>query len=150
MKIIILYLIPIPPFLLYQKLPSYELTHLNTYRQALKTRRIGGKDNDQIDIIEKNENMVSQQKDLEEKDGEIERLLKEMLDYKTKFEELMEENDELRKGMKQILEDVKEQDGQSDVLIHCPSLEKLVGMYNIIILYLSLHSKHPWCSKGKN
>ena len=102
--------------------------NFNTYRQALKARRIGGKDNDQIDIIEKNENMVSQQKDLEEKDEEIERLLKEMLDYKTKFEELMEENDELRKGMKQILEDVKEQDGQSDVLIHCPSLEKLVGM----------------------
>ena len=122
----------------------------NTYRQALKARKIGGKDNDQIDIIEKNENMVSQQKDLEEKDGEIERLLKEMLDYKTKFEELMEENDELRKGMKQILEDVKEQDGQSDVLIHCPSLEKLVGMYKIIILYLSLHSTHACCSKCKN
>ena len=103
--------------------------HLNTYRQALKARRVGGKDNDPIDIIEKNESMVSQQKDLEEKDEEIQRLLKEMLDYKTKFEELMEENDELRKGMKQILEDVKEQDGQSDVLIHCPSLEKLVGMY---------------------
>jgi DNA repair exonuclease SbcCD ATPase subunit len=116
----------------------------------LKARKIGGKDNDQIDIIEKNENMVSQQKDLEEKDGEIERLLKEMLDYKTKFEELMEENDELRKGMKQILEDVKEQDGQSDVLIHCPSLEKLVGMYKIIILYLSLHSTHVCCSKCKN
>ena len=115
----------------------------------MKARRIGGKDNDQIDIIEKNENMVSQQKDLEEKDEEIERLLKEMLDYKTKFEELMEENDELRKGMKQILEDVKEQDGQSDVLIHCPSLEKLVGMYKIIILYLSL-STHGCCSKGKN
>ena len=106
----------------------------------MKARRIGGKDNDPIDIIEKNENMVSQQKDLEEKDEEIERLLKEMLDYKTKFEELMEENDELRKGMKQILEDVREQDGQSDVLIHCPSLEKIVGMYKINILYLSLHT----------
>ena len=31
------------------------MTLLNTYRQALKARRIGGKDNDQIDIIEKNE-----------------------------------------------------------------------------------------------
>ena len=127
-------------------LVSNNRTHFNTYRQALKARRIGGKDNDQIDIIEKNENMVSQQKDLEEKDEEIERLLKEMLDYKTKFEELMEENDELRKGMKQILEDVKEQDGQSDVLIHCPSLEKLVGMYKIIILCL----KFIYSEKAKN
>ena len=123
---------------------SNNRTHPNTYRQALKARKIGGKDNDQIDIIEKNENMVSQQKDLEEKDEEIGRLLKEMLDYKTKFEELMEENDELRKGMKQILEDVKEQDGQSDVLIHCPSLEKLVGMYKC------MYSTHACCSKCKN
>ena len=58
------------------------------HRQALKARRKGSNDTDQIDIIEKNENIVSQQKDLEDKEEEIERLLKEMVEYKTKFEEL--------------------------------------------------------------
>ena len=105
------------------------------FRQALKARRKGSNDADQIDIIEKNENIVSQQKDLEDKEEEIERLLKEMVEYRTKFEELLEENDELRKGMKQILEDVREQDGQSDVVIQCPSLEKLVGI---------LDARHLW------
>ena len=101
----------------------------------MKARRSGTKDTDQMDIIEKNESLVTQQKDLEEKEEEVQRLLKEMLEYKTKFEELFEENDELRKGMKQILEDVREQDGQSDVLIQCPSLEKLVGI---------LDARHLW------
>ena len=45
----------------------------------------------------------------------------------------MEENNELRKGMKQILDDIREQDGQSDVLIQAPALEKLVG--KLIFIY---------------
>ena len=116
-------------------LNSEDLQAIEDYKQALKSRRKGSNDTDQIDIIEKNENIVSQQKDLEDKEEEIERLLKEMVEYKTKFEELFEENDELRKGMKQILEDVREQDGQSDVVIQCPSLEKLVGI---------LDARHLW------
>ena len=37
----------------------------------MKARRKGSNDTDQIDIIEKNENIVSQQKDLEDKEEEI-------------------------------------------------------------------------------
>ena len=44
----------------------------------MKARRSGSKDYEQIDIIEKNENLVSQQKDLEEKDEEIDRLSHEV------------------------------------------------------------------------
>lgn len=119
-------------------LNAEDLLAIDEYRQALKSRRNGpNKDNDSLDAIQKHENIIAQQRDIEEKEAEIEKLQKEMVDYKNKFEDLLEENDDLRKGMQEILEDIKTQDGKSDVLIHCPALEKLVGI---------LDAKHLWGS----
>ena len=45
----------------------------------------------------------------------------------------------LTKGMKEILEEVKEHDGKSDVIIQCPALEKLVGILDARHLWGSYH-----------
>ena len=120
-------------------LNSEDLQAMEEYRQALKSRRQGSKDQDNMEVIEKHENIVAQQKDMEEKIAEIEQLQKELVEYKTNYEELLEENDDLRKGMKEILEEVKEQDGKSDVMIQCPALEKLVGILDARHLWGSYH-----------
>ena len=120
-------------------LNSEDLQAMEEYRQALKSRRQGLKDQDNFEIIEKHENVVFQQKEMEEKIREIEQLQIGVVEYKTKYEELLEENDDLRKGMKEILQDVKDQDGKSDVMIHCPALEKLVGILDARHLWGSYH-----------
>jgi chromosome segregation ATPase len=112
-----------------------DLQSMEEYRQALKSRRNGFKDYDNNEVLQKHETVVGQQKDLEEKEAEVSKLQKDMVEYKTRYEDLFEENGELRRGMQQILEDVKEQDGKSDVLIHCPALEKLISI---------LDARHLW------
>ena len=116
-------------------LNAEDLQSIEEYKQALKARRKGSEDNDHLDIIGDSQKLIAQQKNMESKDELIDNLEKEMIDYKTRYEELLEENDDLRKGMKEIHEDVKSQDGQSDVLIHCPTLEKLVEI---------LDARHLW------
>ena len=119
-------------------LNSEDLQSIEEYKQALKARRkgsIANEDGDHLDIIHQSQNAIRQQKDAEAKDELIANLEKEMIDYKNRYEELLEENDDLRQGMKEIHEDVKSQDGQSDVLIHCPTLEKLVEI---------LDARHLW------
>ena len=47
----------------------------------------------------------------------------------------MEENNDLRKGMEEILDSVKEQDGKSNVVISAPTLDKLLDI---------LDARHLW------
>ena len=119
-------------------LNAEDLNSIEEYKKALKARRKGsleGNENDHLGIIHQSQNTIRQQKDVEAKDELIANLEKEVIDYKSRYEELLEENDDLRRGMKEIHEDVKSQDGQSDVLIHCPTLEKLVEI---------LDARHLW------
>ena len=119
-------------------LNAEDLNSIEEYKKALKARRKGsleGNEADHLGIIHQSQNTIRQQKDVEAKDELIANLEKEVIDYKSRYEELLEENDDLRRGMKEIHEDVKSQDGQSDVLIHCPTLEKLVEI---------LDARHLW------
>ena len=119
-------------------LNAEDLNSIEEYKKALKARRKGsleGNEADHLGIIHQSQNTIRQQKDVEAKDELIANLEKEVIDYKSRYEELLEENDDLRQGMKEIHEDVKSQDGQSDVLIHCPTLEKLVEI---------LDARHLW------
>ena len=120
-------------------LNAEDLNSIEEYKKALKARRKGSLEgnegNDHLGIIHQSQNTIRQQKDVEAKDELIANLEKEVIDYKSRYEELLEENDDLRRGMKEIHEDVKSQDGQSDVLIHCPTLEKLVEI---------LDARHLW------
>ena len=119
-------------------LNAEDLNSIEEYKKALKARRKGsleGNESDHLGIIHQSQNTIRQQKDVEAKDELIANLEKEVIDYKSRYEELLEENDDLRRGMKEIHEDVKSQDGQSDVLIHCPTLEKLVEI---------LDARHLW------
>merc|ERR1712213_39638 len=47
-------------------LNSEDLQAMEEYRQALKSRRQGSNDQENLEIIEKHENVVAQQKDMEE------------------------------------------------------------------------------------
>ena len=122
-------------------LNAEDLNSIEEYKKALKARRKGSLEagneaaTDHLGIIHQSQNTIRQQKDVEAKDELIANLEKEVIDYKSRYEELLEENDDLRRGMKEIHEDVKSQDGQSDVLIHCPTLEKLVEI---------LDARHLW------
>ena len=121
-------------------LNAEDLNSIEEYKKALKARRKGSLEGneaeaDHLGIIHQSQNTIRQQKDVEAKDELIANLEKEVIDYKSRYEELLEENDDLRRGMKEIHEDVKSQDGQSDVLIHCPTLEKLVEI---------LDARHLW------
>ncbi len=112
-----------------------DLRSIEDYKEALKAARRGLKDYESSEIIQKHDDFVSQQKDLENKEAEMVKLQNDLVEYKTRYDDMFEENAELRKGMKEILEDVKEQDGQSDVLIHSPALEKLISI---------LDARHLW------
>ncbi len=120
-------------------LNAEDLQAIEEYRLALKARRNGLRDSDQLETIQKNESLVEQQKEVEQQQEQIEKLKEDIVTYKTKFEELLEENAELRTGMKEILEDIRVQDGKSDVVIHCPALEKLVSILDARHLWGSYH-----------
>lgn len=69
-------------------------------------------------------------------------------DTNVRMELLEKENDELRLGMKEILVGLRESDGRSDIIIDCPSLERVcqylesrsvsVDLQNVIVLKAEL------------
>ena len=110
-------------------LDADDLQAIQEYTEALKNRRLGMTDlegNDPLHAIKMHEGSLLVQKHLDEKNIENASLSKELNIQKTKYEDLLEENNKLRIGMHEILDSIKEQDGHSDVLVTSPVLEKLL------------------------
>ena len=63
----------------------------------------------------------------------------ELSELRVKLEDLMEENDGLRKGMQEILDSVRNQDASSDVKIQAPEIERLLGILDARHLWGSYH-----------
>ena len=63
----------------------------------------------------------------------------ELSELGAKLDELMEENDGLRKGMREILDSVRNQDASSDVRIEAPEIERLLGILDARHLWGSYH-----------
>ena len=63
----------------------------------------------------------------------------ELSELRAKLEDLMEENDGLRKGMREILDSVRNQDASSDVKIEAPEIERLLGILDARHLWGSYH-----------
>ena len=76
-----------------------DLQAVEQYRAALKARRKGLKSVAGIDgenvtsVIERHESTVTLQRDLKKAHAEISKLENEVVEFKTKFDEMMEEND---------------------------------------------------------
>ena len=66
---------------------------------------------------------------------EAERLASCLADADARASAMNEENDELRRGMEEILDSVKQQDGKSNVVISAPSLDRLLDI---------LDARHLW------
>jgi hypothetical protein len=75
------------------------------------------------------------QKELEAKTGELDALRGQLTEAKARYDELFEENNQLRLGMHQILDSIREQDGASDVLVASPILERVVTALDARHLY---------------
>ena len=119
-------------------LDSNDLQAIQEYTEALKNRRLGmtGLDGgDPLHAIKMHEGSVLVQKKLDEKVLETDALSKELNSQKTKYDDLLYENDKLRIGMHEILDSIKEQDGQSDVLVSSPVLEKLLVVLDARHIY---------------
>ena len=72
-------------------------------------------------------------------DSKIKQLEMELSGLGAKLDGLMEENDGLRKGMREILDLVRNQDASSDVWIEVPKIERLLGMLDARHLWGSYH-----------
>ena len=110
-------------------LNAEDLQAIQEYTDALKNRRLGVTgldDSDPIHAIKMHESSILMQKHLQEKTIELSGLNKELSSFKTKYEDMFEENNKLREGMHEILDSVKDQDGKSDVVVSCPVLEQLL------------------------
>ena len=110
-------------------LTNEDLTAIQEYTEALKNRRLGMTTIDGADphhAIQMHEGSILVQRKLEEKINENLIMSKELGENKTKYEDLFDENNKLREGMHEILDSVKDQDGQSDVIVTSPVLEKLL------------------------
>lgn len=59
----------------------------------------------------------------------------ELSEMHAKHDDLMEENDGLRKAMQEILDSIRGQDASSDVKIVSPEIERLLGV---------LDARHLW------
>ena len=63
----------------------------------------------------------------------------ELSELRASLDDLMEENDGLRKGMREILDSVRDQDASSDVKIEAPEIERLLGILDARHLWGSYH-----------
>ena len=63
----------------------------------------------------------------------------EVSELGARLDDLMEENDGLRKGMREILDSVRNQDASSDVKIEAPEIERLLGILDARHLWGSYH-----------
>ena len=80
-----------------------DLQAVEQYRAALKARRKGLKnvggvfgDNEPVtSVIERHEAAVTMQRDLKKAQSEMFKLENDVVEFKTKFEEMMEENDQV-------------------------------------------------------
>ena len=113
------------------------MTYLQEYTEALKNRRLGlgGLGGDPHQVIRIHEGGLLMQKDLEAKTAELEVLRGQLVDAKGRYDELFEENDQLRLGMREILDSIRDQDGVSDVLVSSPVLERVVTALDARHLY---------------
>jgi hypothetical protein len=81
-----------------------ETQAVEQYRAALKARRKGLKSVSGLDgesvasVIERHESTLTLQRDLKKSAAEIAKLESDVVDFKTKFEEMMEENDQVGAG----------------------------------------------------
>ena len=115
-----------------------DLQAIQEYTEALKNRRHGMSsinDEDTMNVIKMHEGSLVVQRDLEEKVKENQELHSMLSAEKTKNEEMLDENDKLRAGMHEILDSIKEQDGESDVMVSSPILEKLLAILDSRHLY---------------
>ena len=122
-------------------LDAEDLKAVQEYRDALRERRrtltisSRGGESEIEAVIGHHETVRQMQTDLEKGKAEIDRLQQQVVETESKIEDLMEENDSLRKGMEEILDSVREQDGKSDVTIKSPTLDKLLSI---------LDARHLW------
>jgi hypothetical protein len=81
-----------------------DLQAVEQYRAALKARRkglksvggvFGGESENVTSVIERHEASVTMQRDLKKAQTEMFKLENDVVEYKTKFEEMMEENDQV-------------------------------------------------------
>ena len=110
-------------------LNSEDMAAIQEYTEALKNRRLGMTGLDGSDpghAIKMHEGSVLVQRQLEERNRELLSVNKELSTVNSKNEEMMEENNKLREGMHEILDSIKDQDGKSDVVVSCPTLEQLL------------------------
>ncbi len=120
-----------------------DLQAVREYTDALRKRRnvmttlSGGKEVDDgtVDIIERHEVAMAKEKEMQDAKLRLLDVEHELLEVQGKNDELMEENDSLRKGMQEILDSVRSQDATSDVKIIAPEIEKLLGV---------LDARHLW------
>ena len=82
-----------------------DLQAVEQYRAALKARRkglksvggvFGGESENVSSVIERHEASVTMQRDLKKAQMEMFKLENDVVEYKTKFEEMMEENDQVK------------------------------------------------------
>ncbi len=82
-----------------------DLQAVEQYRAALKARRkglksvggvFGGESENVTSVIERHEASVTMQRDLKKAQTEMFKLENDVVEYKTKFEEMMEENDQVK------------------------------------------------------
>ena len=119
-------------------LDAGDLQAIQEYTEALKNRRAGltGLDGQNpMSVLKLHEGGLIMQKDLEEKQKEVNSMKNQLNEQKSSYKILYEENDKLRLGMHEILESIKDQDGSSDVKVSSPILENLLTILNARHLY---------------
>ena len=86
-----------------------DLQAVEQYRAALKARRKGlksvmGLDGESVaSVIERHESSVTLQRDLKKAQIEISKLENDVVEFKTRFEDMMEENDHVSQFRKPLL-----------------------------------------------
>lgn len=75
------------------------------------------------------------QRNVDSYKDKINALEHDALEMQNKFENLMVENDNLRRSLQEVLESIRTQDAQSDVKIQSESLEQVIAM---------LDARHLW------
>jgi len=86
-------------------------------------------------VIQMHEGGLLMQKELADRVREVADLGAQLAAQKARYDDLFEENDKLRLGMREILESIRDQDGTRDVLVTSPVLEMVVTALDARHLY---------------
>ncbi|TRY62027.1 hypothetical protein TCAL_01502 [Tigriopus californicus] len=111
-----------------------DLKAVQDYATALRQRRFGLESNLE-DVLKTRQEVMDAQRDVDSYKDKINGLEHDALEMRNKFENLMEENDNLRRSLQEVLESIRTQDAQSDVKIQSESLEQVIAI---------LDARHLW------